>query len=352
MYSCDAAFCKDMTIAAAALQRSYGKEMSMKLGTLRSGERDGRLCLVSRDLTRVARADDIAPNLQAALDRWVEVVDALAQRYEALNAGHIADALPYDASQFLAPLPRAYQWIDAGGYMSHMQRMRAARNAPMPENWEHEPAIYQGLSHANLAPCEEIVADPAWGIDFESELAVIVDDVPINTNEKDAHGAIRLIMLLNDISLRKLIPTELAKGFGFFWGKPASTFAPVAVTPDEFGEHWQGARAVCRVRNEINGKLIGEPRAGIDQLFSFARIIEHATKTRSLSAGSIVGAGTVSNYDPAAGFSCLVEKHALEGTPVQFMQPGDRVRIEAFGADGLSIFGAIDQTVRLAPWLS
>lgn len=323
----------------------------MKLGSLKSTGHDGALCLVSRDLTLVAMADDIAPTLQAALDRWTQVARLLEQRYEALNAGQLSGTSHYDPSRFLAPLPRAYQWIDAGGYMSHMQRMRAARNAPMPANWEAEPAIYQGVSDGNLAPCADIVADPAWGIDFESELAVIVDEVPMNTSERAAHEAIRLIVLLNDISLRKLIPTELAKGFGFFWGKPASAFAPLAITPDELGEHWRDARAACRVRNQINDTLIGEPMAGTDQQFGFARIIEHATKTRALSAGSIVGAGTVSNYDAAAGFSCLVEMHALAGTVPQFLQPGDRVRIEAFGVDGKSLFGAIDQTVRLAPWL-
>lgn len=323
----------------------------MKLGSLKSTGRDGTLCLVSRDLTLVANAADIAPTLQAALENWTQVSSRLEQRYEALNARQLSDTSPYDPARFLAPLPRAYQWIDAGGYMSHMQRMRAARNASMPDNWEAEPAIYQGLSDNNLAPCADIVADPAWGIDFESELAVIVDDVPMNTSERDAHNAIRLIVLLNDISLRKLIPTELAKGFGFFWGKPASAFAPLAITPDELGENWRDSRAACQVRNQINDTLIGEPMAGTDQQFGFARIIEHATKTRALTTGTIVGAGTVSNYDPQAGFSCLVEMHALAGTIPQFMQPGDRVRIEAFGTDGKSLFGAIDQTVRLAPWL-
>lgn len=324
----------------------------MKLGTLASGGRDGTLCVVSRDLTHAVQADDIAPTLQAAIERWPQVAGALDQRYASLNDGSVGGAFAFEAKRFLAPLPRAYQWIDAGGYMSHMKRMRAARNATMPEGWEVEPAIYQGLSDANLAGCDDIVGDPEWGIDFESELAVIVDDVPINTSERDAHGTIRLLMLLNDISLRTLIPTELAKGFGFFWGKPASAFAPVAVTPDELGPSWQGAKARCRVRNTINGELIGEPMAGTDQQFSFARIIEHATRTRSLGAGTIVGAGTVSNYDEKTGFSCLVEKHASQGTAPRFLQPGDRVAIEAFGTDGKSIFGAIDQTVRLAPWLS
>ncbi len=325
----------------------------MKLGTLRSGARDGSLCLVSRDLQRVVKVDDIAPTLQAAIEQWGDVEQALQQRYEALDKGTAPGSFAYDARQFLAPLPRAYQWIDAGGYMSHMQRMRAARNAPMPERWEVEPAIYQGLSDANLAACDDIVGDPAWGIDFESELAVIVGDVSLHTSERDAPAAIRLLVLLNDISLRRLIPAELAKGFGFFWGKPASAFAPVAVTPDELGAAWQGSKAVCRVRNTVNGSCIGEPLAGVDQQFSFARIIEHATLTRSLGAGSIVGAGTVSNFDEKAGFSCLVEKYASLAKPPEFLQPGDRVTIEAFGTDdGRSIFGTIDQAVRLAPWLA
>ena len=317
----------------------------MKLGTLRSGERDGKLCVVSRDLRRFMLADDIAPNLQAALDRWPEVVERLEARYAALNAGKAGAASDFDARHFLAPLPRAYQWIDAGGYMSHMQRMRSARKAPMPPRWDTEPAMYQGLSDTNLAACDDIVGDPAWGIDLEAEVAVIVGDVPMGVAARDALAAIRLVVLLNDKSLRKLIPEELAKGFGFIWGKPASAFAPVAVTPDEFGVDWSDGKARCRVRCSVNHELLGAPSAGVDQQFSFPRIIEHATRTRSLAAGSIVGAGTVSNYDETAGFSCLVERHVVEGTEPRLLQPGDRVVIEAFDRDGKSIFGAIDQRV-------
>ena len=317
----------------------------MKLGTLRSDGRDGKLCVVSRDLRQFSVADDAAPNLQAAIDRWPEVVEGLGARYEALNSRRAHGARDFDARLFSAPLPRAYQWIDAGGYMSHMQRMRSARKAPMPPRWETEPAMYQGLSDTNLAACDDIVGDPAWGIDLEAELAVIVGDVPMGIAASDALAAVRLVVLLNDISLRKLIPEELAKGFGFIWGKPASAFAPVAVTPEEFGADWTEGKAVCRVRCTVNDRLLGAPMAGVDQQFSFPRIIEHAVKTRSLAAGSIVGAGTVSNYDPAAGFSCLVERHVVEGTEPRFLQPGDRVVIEAFGRDGKSIFGAIDQRV-------
>jgi fumarylacetoacetate (FAA) hydrolase len=320
----------------------------MKLATLACGGRDGTLCIVSRDLTRVVRAKDIAPTLQVAVERWTEVSGALEERYRALNEGRVSEATEFDARNFLAPLPRSYQWIDAGGYMSHMKRMRAARNAPMPERWDIEPAIYQGLSDNHLPSRADILEDPAWGVDFESELAVIVGDVAMRTAQPDVADSIRLIVLLNDVSLRKLIPAELGKGFGFFVSKPACAFAPVAITPDELGASWRDTKAVCRVRNRLNCELIGEPMAGVDQQFGFARIVEYATQTRSLIAGTIVGAGTVSNYDETVGFSCLVEKYASQGLAPQFLRPGDRLTIEAFGADDRSLFGAIDQKVRAA----
>jgi fumarylacetoacetate (FAA) hydrolase len=294
------------------------------------------------------RADDIAPTLQVAVECWTEISGALEERYRALTDGRAPGATGFDARNFLAPLPRSYQWIDAGGYMSHMKRMRAARNAPMPERWDIEPAIYQGLSDNHLRSCADIPSDPAWGVDFESELAVIVGDVAMRTAQSEVADSIRLIVLLNDVSLRKLIPAELGKGFGFFISKPACAFAPVAITPDELGASWADTKAVCRVRNMLNGELIGEPMAGIDQQFNFARIVEYATQTRSLTAGTIVGAGTVSNHDESVGFSCLVEKYATKGLVPQFLQPGDRLTIEAFGADNGSLFGAIDQTVRAA----
>lgn len=323
----------------------------MKLATRRDGSRDGALCVVSRDLARVIDATDIAATMQIAVERWDEVCGALEERYAGLNGGGAASAFAFEPDEFMAPLPRAYQWIDAGGYMSHMKRMRAARGASMPDRWNVEPAMYQGLSDCNLAATDDLIGDPAWGIDFETEIAVVVGDVPIQTSCDDASRMIRLLVLLNDVSLRKLIPTELAKGFGFLRSKPACFFAPVAITPDELGSSWRDTKAICRVRNEINGELIGEPWSGVDQQFGFGTIIEYATMTRSLIAGTLVGSGTISNEDSAAGFSCLVEKYVAQCSPPQYLEPGDHLRIEAFGESGGSLFGAIDQQVRLAPWL-
>lgn len=323
----------------------------MKLATKRNGSRDGALCVVSRDLAWVLDATDIATTMQIAVERWEEVRGALEERYAALNGGEAAGAFAFEPGEFMAPLPRAYQWIDAGGYMTHMKRMRAARGVPMPDRWDVEPTMYQGLSDCNLAGTDDLVGDPDWGIDFETEIAIVVGDVPIQTSRGDASDVIRLLILLNDVSLRKLIPTELAKGFGFLRSKPACFFAPVAITPDELGPSWKDTKAICRIRNEINGELIGEPRSGVDQQFGFGTIIEYATMTRSLIAGTLVGSGTISNEDSAAGFSCLVEKYVAQGSPPQFLKPGDRLRIEAFDEGGGSLFGAIDQQVRLAPWL-
>lgn len=323
----------------------------MKLATRDNGTRDGALCVISTDLSRGVAAGDIAPTLQAALENWATAETPLRALYDALNEGRAEGTFDFVATDFLAPLPRAYQWIDAGGYMSHMKRMRAARGVPMPGRWDVEPAMYQGLSDDNRPGHADLVGDPEWGLDFETEIAVIVDEVPIQADQEVAAQRIRLLVLLNDVSLRKLIPPELAKGFGFLQSKPACHFAPVAITPDELGDAWSGAKALCQVRNEVNSEVIGQPWSGVDQQFSFARIIEYATRTRSLIAGTMVGAGTISNYDDAAGVSCLVEKYVPRGLDPIFFQPGDRLRIEAFDSHGGSLFGAIDQVVRLGDWL-
>lgn len=323
----------------------------MKLATRHDGTLDGELCVVSTDLSRAVSAAHVARTLQLALEDWSTAELRLGELSAALNDGLADGAFDFVATEFLAPLPRAYQFIDAGGYMSHMKRMRAARGASMPERWDVEPAMYQGLSDDNLPGHADLVGDPEWGLDFETEIAVIVDNVSIRADQAVAASAIRLLVLLNDVSLRKLIPTELGKGFGFLQSKPACHYAPVAITPDELGDAWSETKAVCRVRNEVNGEVIGEPWSGVDQQFSFAQIIEYATRTRSLTAGTIVGAGTISNYDDAAGVSCLVEKYVPRGLDPIFFQPRDRLRIEAFDPQGRSLFGAIDQAVRLAPWL-
>lgn len=323
----------------------------MRLATLRDGSRDGALCVVNKALTSFCAATSIATSLQDAIDRWQEVAPRLQELASTLDAGRVVDASPFDPAAFMAPLPRAYGWLDAGGYMSHMKRARQARGAAMPEGWETEPAIYQGCSDRNLAGNDPIPGDADWGVDFESELAVIVGDVPAGCNSVEASAHIRLIVLLNDITLRNLVPRELSKGFGFFWSKPPSAFAPIAITVDELGSDWAGGKAVCKVVSDVNGVRLGDPYAGVDQQFDFPRIIEHAARTRSLAAGTIVGAGTVSNYDETTGVSCIVERRHIEtiksGAPVTpYLSVGDKVRIEAFDRQGSSLFGPIDQTVQ------
>jgi len=320
----------------------------MKLATLRHGGRDGTLVLVSRDLARCTPAP--LPTLQAALDDWT----AAQPRLEAAAAALEADAhagTPFDPAQAHSPLPRAYAWCDGSAYLSHMRRVRAARGAEMPPSSADDPLMYQGGSDSFLAPTDPIlVADAAFGVDFEAEIAVITDDVPMGVAAGQAAQHIRLVMLVNDVSLRNLIPAELAKGFGFFQSKPSSAFAPVALTPDELGDAWSGAKVSLPLHVHLNGKLYGAPNAGLDLQFDFARLIAHAARTRPLAAGTIIGSGTVSNEDEGVGGTCLQEARVIEtvrgGAPVTpFMAYGDRVRIEMFDARGHSLFGAIDQTV-------
>ena len=335
----------------------------MKLATLKRGGRDGRLAIVSRDLQHCLLVPGIAPTLQAALDDWDSVAPRLRERAAALEVSHAhADVLPFDATQCAAPLPRAYHWVDGSAYVNHVELVRKARGAEMPTSFWSDPLVYQGGSDDLLGPRDDAYfGDEAWGIDFEAEVAVITDDVPMGTDATRAGGHIKLITLVNDWSLRNLIPGELAKGFGFYQSKPATAFAPVAVTPDELGDAWRDGKLHHPLLSHVNDKLFGRPDAGVDMTFDFGRLIAHLAKTRDLVAGTIVGSGTVSNKEdggpgrPAAqggvGYSCIAEQRTvetiLEGKPrTPFLSFGDRVRLEMLDAQGHSIFGAIDQRIR------
>jgi fumarylacetoacetate (FAA) hydrolase len=323
----------------------------MKLATLKDGTRDGQLIVVSRDLHTAAIADTIAPTLQRALDDWAFYAPQLGELSDALNHGRARRAFAFDAANCMAPLPRAFQWADGSAYVNHVELVRRARGAEMPPEFWTDPLMYQGGSDDFLGPRDDVVcASEAWGIDFEAEVAVFVGDVPMGATPDDALKAVRLVTLANDVSLRNLIPAELAKGFGFFQGKPATAFAPVAVTPDELGEHWRDGRVHRPMIVHWNGRKVGQPDAGTDMVFHFGQLIAHAAKTRNLRAGSIVGSGTVSNQDPKRGYCCIAEKRCLEtiehGAPqTEFMRYGDSVRIEMLDEAGKSIFGAIEQAV-------
>lgn len=323
----------------------------MKLASLKSGGRDGALILVNRGLERAAPARDIAPTLQAALDDWDERAPALKAIYDLLNDGFMPGAFDLDVATLAAPLPRAHQWLDGSAYLSHVERVRKARGVELPSAFRTEPLMYRGGSDGFLGPCDPILAGSEdWGIDFEGEVAVITDDVPMGATAKEAATHIKLLMLINDVSLRNLIPAELAKGFGFVHSKPASAFSPVAVTPDELGPAWDGGKVHLPLVTHLNGMPFGAPNAGLDMAFDFPALISHAAKTRSLGAGTVIGSGTVSNADAARGVSCIVERRVIEiierGQPTTpFMRFGDRVRIEMLDAAGRSIFGAIDQAV-------
>jgi fumarylacetoacetate (FAA) hydrolase len=324
----------------------------MKLATLNDGTRDGQLMVVSRDLKTAHIADGIAPTLQAALDDWSFISPQLADLYQQLNAGQARRSVDFDPARCMAPLPRAYQWADGSAYVNHVELVRRARNAEMPASFWEDPLMYQGGSDDFIGPMDDIVlAHEEWGIDFEAEIAVITDDVPMASTPDEAYSHIKLLMLANDVSLRNLIPGELAKGFGFFQSKPATSFSPVAVTPDELGDSWRDAKVHLPLRSTWNGKLVGQPNAGVDMVFNFAQLIAHLCKTRNARAGTIVGSGTVSNKDASRGYSCIAEKRCLEmiesgeaSTP--FMRFDDMIRIEMLDAAGKSIFGAIDQSVK------
>ncbi|MDP1604152.1 MAG: fumarylacetoacetate hydrolase family protein [Legionella sp.] len=324
----------------------------MKLASLKStSSRDGELCVVNKALTKIVRVEHIAKTLQAAIENWTVIAPHLNEVYLALNDGQVTDALPYDATKLASPLPRAYQWADGSAYVNHVELVRKARNAEMPADFWTNPLMYQGGSDSFLAPQDPVcVADEAYGIDFEAEVAVITDDVPMGVSVEQASRHIKLIMLVNDVSLRNLIPAEISKGFGFFQSKPASSFSPIALTPDELGAHWDGQRLHLPLCSYLNGKLFGQPNAGQDMTFSFAELIAHAAKTRHLCAGTIIGSGTVSNLDRTKGSSCIAEKRMLEvlaqGEPkTPYMHFGDTIRIEMLTDTGESLFGAIEQTI-------
>ena len=323
----------------------------MKLGTLKEGGRDGTLIVVSRDLTRAVKASDIAPTLQRVLEGWSDLAPRLQALSERLNAGAAPDAFALDTAKLAAPLPRAYQWADGSAYVVHVELVRKARGVEMPPSFWTDPLMYQGGSDSFIGPNDEIeMADEAWGIDFEGEIAVIIDDVPMGISPAAARKHIKLVTILNDVSLRNVIVGELAKGFGFFHGKPATAFAPAAVTPDELGNAWDGAKLNLPLISTLNGKEFGHPNAATDLNFDFGQLIAHAARTRHLEAGTVVGSGTVANRDASVGCSCIAERRVREtidsGKPTTpFMKFGDHVRIEMLDRHGQSIFGAIDQKV-------
>ena len=332
----------------------------MKLATLKDSTRDGRLVVVSRDLTRYTEVGHVARTMQAALDDWAYTAPRLARIAEGIETG-AQPTKRFHEHEAASPLPRAYQWADGSAYVNHVELVRKARNAEMPASFWTDPLMYQGGSDGFLAPRDPILmADEAFGIDMEGEVAVIVDDVPMGASAETAREAIRLLMLVNDVSLRDLIPAELAKGFGFFQSKPASAFSPVAVTPDELGDAWDGGKLHLPLLVALNGKPFGKPNAGIDMTFDFGQLVAHAAKTRNLAAGSIIGSGTVSNKmaggpgkpidQGGSGYSCIAELRMVEiiesgSAKTPFMTFGDQVRIEMNGRDGRSIFGAIEQSV-------
>ena len=333
----------------------------MKLASLKSG-RDGRLVIVSRDLTRAVLASSIAPTMQAALDDWPGIAPALAARAEKLEAGLIA-AFPFRDDACAAPLPRAYQWADGSAYVNHVALVRKARNAEMPASFWTDPLMYQGGSDVFLGPRDPIPlpGDESLGLDLEAEIAIVTDDVPMGIKPEAARGHVRLVMLANDVTFRGLVAPELAKGFGLFQSKPPTAFSPVAVTPDELGAAWDGGKLNLPLLSFVNGAPLGKPNAGVDMTFDFGALIAHAARTRPLSVGTIIGSGTVSNRgadggpgrpvaEGGAGYSCLAEQRVVEtmlhGEPrTPFLKPGDTVRIGMLDAEGASIFGAIEQTV-------
>ncbi len=322
----------------------------MKLASLNQG-RDGVLLVVSRDLRHAVKVPQIAATLQAALDDWQIKRPHLEAMYQRLNDGLCEDAFVFDQADCHSPLPRAYHWADGSAYVNHVELVRKARGAEIPESFWHDPLMYQGGADSFIPPRAPIqMADEAWGIDLEAEIAVITDDVPMGATSAEAAGHIQLLMLVNDVSLRNLIPGELAKGFGFYQSKPSSSFSPVAITPDELGDAWRDGKVHRPLVSHINDALFGQPDAGVDMTFNFPTLVAHAAKTRPLGSGTIIGSGTVSNYDRSAGSSCLAEKRMLEviadgEAKTPFLKFGDRVRIEMFDEAGHSLFGAIDQVV-------
>ena len=324
----------------------------MKLASLKESGRDGTLIVVNRAVTQAVKVPDIATTMQHALDDWAEISPKLEGIYCRLQNGEIDNAFDLDPKLLAAPLPRSYHWADGSAYVTHVELVRKARGAELPASFWTDPLMYMGASDAFIGPCDDIlVEDEAWGIDFESEVVVITDDVPAGISVDGARAHIKLIALVNDVSLRNLIPAELAKQFGFYQSKPWTAFTPVAVTPDELDDAWDGAKLHLPLHSTLNGKKIGTPNAGVDMIFDFPQLIAHAAKSRSLVAGTVVGSGTIANVGSKDGSSCLAEIRCLEtiadGKPsTPFMSFGDRIEIEMFDKDGNSIFGKIDQIAK------
>lgn len=323
----------------------------MKLASYKDGSRDGQLVVVSRNLRQAHFANHIAPTLQAVLDDWIFLAPQLEILYQELNHNSAPQSFSFDPKQCMPPLPRAYQWADGSAYVNHVELVRKARGAEMPPEFWTDPLIYQGGSDHFLGAMDNIVCiDEDHGIDFEGEVAVITTDVPMACSLEKAAQSICLLVLVNDVSLRHLIPTELAKGFGFFQSKPASAFSPVAITPNELGDYWQNCKVHLPLTLTWNGKKIGAPLCGEDMIFNFAQLITHVCRTRNICAGSIIGSGTISNKNRSHGYACIAEKRMLEIletgiASTEFMKFGDTIKIEMFDPDGQSIFGAIEQTV-------
>ena len=323
----------------------------MKLGSISNNSRDGCPVLVDRSLRHMVPVNNVIDNWQLGIENWSAVSPKLEKIYEKLDKGLAEGAIPYDRSKLSAPFPRAYQWLDGSAYVTHGELLRKARGVELPANFWVDPLMYQGGSDHFLGPCETIkIKDINWGVDFEGELAVVVDDVPLGISENKAEQHIKLIMLVNDISLRNLIPDELNKGFGFVHGKPPSAFGPLAITPDTIGQSWKDGKVHLPLLIKLNGKQVGFANAGVDMTFSFPELVAHAAKTRPLRAGTIIGSGTISNSDQQHGYSCIAEIRMIEtinqGAPhTPFLQYGDKITMEMLASDGQSIFGSLEQTV-------
>lgn len=324
----------------------------MKLASIDNNTRDGQLVVVNKELTKAVRVPEIAETMQSALDNWNETQNKLQTVYEDLNSDKLSNVLDFSSLKVMAPIPRAYHWADGSAYVTHVELVRKARNAELPESFWTDPLMYMGASDAFIGANDDIeIEKEDWGIDFESEVAVITDDVPAGLNPEEALKHIKLITIINDVSLRNLIPNELSKQFGFYQSKPWTSFAPVVVTPDELEDSWKDGKVHLPLNSTLNGKLIGSPNAGIDMTFHFGQLIAHAAKTRSLMAGTVIGSGTVANQGSLNGASCLAEIRCLEvikdGKPsTPFMSFGDRIEIEMKDKEGQSIFGKINQVVK------
>ncbi len=324
----------------------------MKLASIDNKTRDGQLVVVNKDLTKAVTVPEIAATMQFAIDNWKETVTKLESVYNDLNSDKLPNAFNFSSVRVLAPIPRAYHWADGSAYVTHVELVRKARNSELPESFWTDPLMYMGASDAFIGANDDIeIENEDWGIDFESEVAVITDDVPAGTNSEDALKHIKLITIINDVSLRNLIPNELSKQFGFYQSKPWTSFAPVVVTPNELADSWKNGKLHLPLHSTLNGNLIGSPNAGIDMTFDFGQLVAHASKTRSLMAGTIIGSGTVANQGSLTGSSCLAEVRCLEiikdgkaSTP--FMSFGDRIEIEMKDNDGKSIFGKINQIIK------